>query len=145
MSSINNNYIILLFFKTTQDWWNSNSFASYYRMWNVVVHDWLYAYIYRDAIYLLGDKYRSVAATGVFLLSAVVHEYILGLTFRFLYPALFFMFGGVGCKFFFSFYVFCYSVIQHIQHTSGKTFFCRVTAHQVRLAENTPFRKQAWI
>ena len=91
---------------TFKDWWNSNSFASYYRMWNVVVHDWLYAYIYRDALYLLGDKYRSVAATGVFLISAVVHEYILGLTFRFFYPVLFFMFGGVGCKFFFIFYFF---------------------------------------
>ena len=86
-------------FSTKQDWWNSNSFASYYRMWNVVVHDWLYAYIYRDALYILGDKYRGLAATGVFLISAVVHEYILGLTFRFFYPALFFMFGGVGCKF----------------------------------------------
>ena len=144
MSSINNNYIIILFFKTTQDWWNSNSFASYYRMWNVVVHDWLYAYIYRDAIYLLGDKYRSVAATGVFLLSAVVHEYILGLTFRFLYPALFFMFGGVGCKFFFyfMFLLFCYPAYSAYLR---KNFFCRVTAHQVRLTENTPFRKQAWI
>jgi len=37
---------------------------------------------------------------GVFLLSAVVHEYILAITFRFFYPALFLMFGGVGCKLF---------------------------------------------
>ena len=114
-------------------------------MWNVVVHDWLYAYIYRDAIYLLGDKYRSVAATGVFLLSAVVHEYILGLTFRFLYPALFFMFGGVGCEFFFYFMFFVILLSSIFSIPQEKTFFCRVTAHQVRLTENTPFRKQAWI
>ena len=31
-----------------QDWWNSTSFASYYRTWNVVVHDWLYTYIYKE-------------------------------------------------------------------------------------------------
>ena len=31
-----------------QDWWNSSNFAGYYRTWNVVVHDWLYSYIYKD-------------------------------------------------------------------------------------------------
>ena len=67
-------------------------------MWNIVVHDWLYAYIYRDLLQIAGSRYRSLAATGVFLISAVVHEYILAVTFRFFYPALFIMFGGVGCK-----------------------------------------------
>ncbi|GCB84355.1 hypothetical protein scyTo_0024966, partial [Scyliorhinus torazame] len=31
-----------------KDWWNSTSFANYYRTWNVVVHDWLYCYTYSD-------------------------------------------------------------------------------------------------
>ena len=31
-----------------KDWWNCRSFAMYYRTWNVVVHDWLYRYIYQD-------------------------------------------------------------------------------------------------
>ena len=35
-----------------QDWWNSTSFAAYYRTWNVVVHDWLYTYVYKE-IYLV--------------------------------------------------------------------------------------------
>lgn len=47
----------LFFFK--QDWWNSTSFANYYRTWNVVVHDWLYCYVYRDFLwvshYAFGD------------------------------------------------------------------------------------------
>jgi sterol O-acyltransferase len=30
------------------DWWNSTTFAEYYRTWNTLVHDWLYNYIYRD-------------------------------------------------------------------------------------------------
>lgn len=37
---------------TTQDWWNSTSFANYYRTWNVVVHDWLYYYVYRDFLWV---------------------------------------------------------------------------------------------
>ncbi len=31
-----------------KDWWNSTSFAGYYRTWNAIVHEWLYAYVYRD-------------------------------------------------------------------------------------------------
>ncbi|CAF4985456.1 unnamed protein product, partial [Rotaria socialis] len=30
------------------DWWTATSWSSYYRTWNIVVHDWLYTYIYRD-------------------------------------------------------------------------------------------------
>lgn len=37
-----------------QDWWNSTSFANYYRTWNVVVHDWLYYYMYRDFLWVGG-------------------------------------------------------------------------------------------
>jgi len=33
---------------TVQDWWNSSTFANYYRTWNVVVHDWLYCYVYKE-------------------------------------------------------------------------------------------------
>ena len=35
-----------------QDWWNSTSFSNYYRTWNVVVHDWLYSYVYQDALWV---------------------------------------------------------------------------------------------
>lgn len=41
-----------------QDWWNSTSFANYYRTWNVVVHDWLYYYMYRDFLWVGGYLQR---------------------------------------------------------------------------------------
>ena len=31
-----------------QDWWNSESYATYYRKWNVPIHDWLHAYLFQD-------------------------------------------------------------------------------------------------
>ncbi|XP_063149934.1 sterol O-acyltransferase 2 isoform X2 [Candoia aspera] len=34
-----------------KDWWNSTSFSAYYRFWNVIVHDWLYCYIYQDFLW----------------------------------------------------------------------------------------------
>lgn len=78
-----------------KDWWNCTSFAKYYRTWNTVVHDWLYTYIYRDMYRIFG--YRQVPAMmSVFLFSAIVHEYILAFTMKFVYPVLFFMFVGFG-------------------------------------------------
>lgn len=42
----------MLFQLCFQDWWNSTSYANYYRTWNVVVHDWLYYYAYRDFLWV---------------------------------------------------------------------------------------------
>ncbi|GAB1299906.1 Sterol O-acyltransferase 2 [Apodemus speciosus] len=80
-----------------RDWWNSTSFSNYYRTWNVVVHDWLYSYVYQDGLWLLGRRARGVAMLGVFLVSAVVHEYIFCFVLGFFYPVmlmLFLVFGG---------------------------------------------------
>lgn len=82
-----------------KDWWNSNSYADYYRTWNIVVHDWLYAYIYKDCFKLFRN--RQAATLSVFILSAIVHEYVLVFSFRFFYPILLFMFGAIGMSFLF--------------------------------------------
>uniref|UniRef100_A0A8C6TBN4 O-acyltransferase n=1 Tax=Neogobius melanostomus TaxID=47308 RepID=A0A8C6TBN4_9GOBI len=73
-----------------KDWWNSYSFANYYRTWNVVVHDFLYYYGYRDFLWLSKRKSRAAAMLCVFMVSAFVHEYALGMGFGFFYPVLFF-------------------------------------------------------
>ncbi|XP_045409858.1 sterol O-acyltransferase 2 isoform X2 [Lemur catta] len=81
-----------------RDWWNSTSFSNYYRTWNVVVHDWLYSYVYQDGLWLLGGRARGAAMLGVFLVSAVVHEYIFCFVLGFFYPVmlmLFLVFGGL--------------------------------------------------
>ncbi|KAH0629038.1 hypothetical protein JD844_010792 [Phrynosoma platyrhinos] len=35
-----------------KDWWNATSLSVFYRTWNVVVHDWLYYYIYQDLLWV---------------------------------------------------------------------------------------------
>lgn len=75
-----------------QDWWNSTTFSVYYRKWNMVVHDWLYNYLYMDAL-VLG---KTGAMLSTFIVSALVHEYIIAVAMGFLYPVLFVMFLGVG-------------------------------------------------
>lgn len=86
-----------------KDWWNSTSFANYYRTWNVVVHDWLYTYVYKDVHNLVkrSGRTRLMPKIVVFTVSAAVHEYILAFTFRFFYPILFILFGNVGVFFIF--------------------------------------------
>ncbi|XP_044533025.1 sterol O-acyltransferase 1 [Gracilinanus agilis] len=80
-----------------RDWWNSTSYANYYRTWNVVVHDWLYYYAYKDFLWFFSRKFKTAAMMSVFAVSAIVHEYALALCFSFFYPVLFvlFMFFGM--------------------------------------------------
>ncbi|KAG7487799.1 hypothetical protein MATL_G00027320 [Megalops atlanticus] len=82
-----------------KDWWNSTSFANYYRTWNVVVHDWLYNYIYRDFLWMSQKRFRAGAMFFVFTVSAVVHEYVLAICFGFFYPVLFCLFMCFGMLF----------------------------------------------
>ncbi|XP_076870215.1 sterol O-acyltransferase 2 [Brachyhypopomus gauderio] len=82
-----------------KDWWNSTSFANYYRTWNIVVHDWLYYYAYRDFLWLTGHRFRSVATLSVFGVSALVHEYAFTMGFGFFYPVMFCLFAVIGVVF----------------------------------------------
>ncbi|XP_010607590.1 sterol O-acyltransferase 2 isoform X3 [Fukomys damarensis] len=79
-----------------RDWWNSTSFSNYYRTWNIVVHDWLYSYVYQDGLWLLGGRARGAAMMGVFLISAVVHEYIFCFVLGFFYPVMLMLFLVFG-------------------------------------------------
>ncbi|CAF0783601.1 unnamed protein product [Adineta ricciae] len=84
-----------------KDWWNSTSFAAYYRTWNVVVHDWLYTYVYKEVFALTGRKNRVIPAICVVLLSATFHEYVMIFALGFFYPVMFLLFGVVGMLFLF--------------------------------------------
>uniref|UniRef100_A0A8C7AND6 O-acyltransferase n=1 Tax=Neovison vison TaxID=452646 RepID=A0A8C7AND6_NEOVI len=84
-----------------KDWWNSTSYANYYRTWNVVVHDWLYYYAYKDFLWFFTKRFKSAAMLAVFAVSAVVHEYALAICLNFFYPVLFVLFMFFGSSFFF--------------------------------------------
>ncbi|XP_024939663.1 sterol O-acyltransferase 1 [Cephus cinctus] len=79
-----------------KDWWNSTSYDAYYRTWNVVVHDWLYTYIYKDMYEIVTPRNKVLSTFTVFAVSAIFHEYILAFAFRFFYPVMLLMFGGIG-------------------------------------------------
>jgi sterol O-acyltransferase len=88
------NYIIFVLL-VLQDWWNSTNFRDVPRKWNLIVHSWLYTYIYKD-VYDMVAHNRTLAATAVFLISFVVHEYIMAFGLGFFYPVMFIVLFGVG-------------------------------------------------
>jgi sterol O-acyltransferase len=80
-----------------EDWWNVSSFATYYRKWNIVVHEWLFYYVYQDFVrFSKGKIGPSGSYMWVFLISDIFHELIIACSFGFFYPILLFMFGGPG-------------------------------------------------
>jgi len=83
-----------------EDWWNCTNFEEYYRKWNMVVHEWLYYYIYNDIVRLSkGTISKTHAKLAVFGLSVLIHEIIVWQSLGFFYPILAFFFGGPGIIF----------------------------------------------
>lgn len=80
------------------DWWNSIEFGSYYRKWNIIVHDWLYYFIYIDTCRFSKCSARNAFWPKLltFLISAVIHEVIITYALGFFYPILFILFTGPG-------------------------------------------------
>jgi sterol O-acyltransferase len=82
------------------DWWNVSSFGAYYRKWNIVVHEWLYHYIYQDIVrFSKGKISRGFSFIFVFVFSDIIHEVVLAASLGFFYPILLLLFGGPGIIF----------------------------------------------
>ena len=83
-----------------EDWWNSTNFEQYYRKWNMVVHEWLYYYLYNDIRrFSLGKISTNFSKIFVFLISISFHEIIITVSFGFFFPVLSLFFGGPGIIF----------------------------------------------
>ena len=77
--------------------------GTYYRKWNIVVHEWLYHYVYLDSMRLFkGRCPRVIAQLATFLLSAIIHEVILTPVLGFFFPILFVLFVGPGVTLFYA-------------------------------------------
>ncbi|KRT84845.1 hypothetical protein AMK59_2135 [Oryctes borbonicus] len=82
-----------------EDWWTSTNYSAYFRHWNIVVHDWLYEYVYRDFYHYLIPNNKTAAKYMVFLISALMHEQIIGFSTGYFLPVVFVQFFGLGTHF----------------------------------------------
>lgn len=79
-----------------RDWWTVSNYEAYYRNWNVVVHDWLYEYIYKDCYKYVFKGSKGLSSLTVFTISAIFHEYVLGYALQVTFPVIFIFFGVIG-------------------------------------------------
>lgn len=80
------------------DWWNSRSWAEYYRKWNIVVHNFIHRHVFMECI--LGLNMSKNASMWIaFIGSAVIHEYVIAISIGFYRPILFSMFVVPGVLF----------------------------------------------
>jgi len=80
------------------DWWNSTSWGTYYRKWNFVVHKFLHRHIFMDCLVVFHQS-KNVAMWITFIISAVVHEYVIAVSLGFYKPVMFVLFIVPGVLF----------------------------------------------
>jgi diacylglycerol O-acyltransferase-1 len=61
-----------------QDWWNATSFDIWWRKWNRPVHKWMLRHIYHDWMHVVKGT-RPMATFITFLISAVLHEFVIAI------------------------------------------------------------------
>lgn len=86
--------LLLLLF---QDYWNSLNFGDMLSKWNVIVHDWLYKYIYKEMYEKIVPGKRLLSIITVFFISGIIHEYVLFHVCRFYHPTYLFLYSIMCC------------------------------------------------
>ncbi|KAJ3343874.1 Werner helicase interacting protein 1 [Gonapodya sp. JEL0774] len=74
-------------------WWNSASIGEYWRLWNIPVYTWAKRHVYLPMVLNLGWK-PWAAQLVVFLVSAVLHEVVVGIPTHLLYGWAFIAMAG---------------------------------------------------
>ena len=63
-----------------KDWWNARSIGDFWRKWNLPVHEWCLRHIYIETIHYFHLS-KNTSTAIVFLISALLHELIVGASF----------------------------------------------------------------
>ncbi|EGG14161.1 membrane bound O-acyl transferase family protein [Cavenderia fasciculata] len=70
-----------------QDWWNATTFDMWWRRWNKPVYRFMSRHVYTDSMHTIKlNKFWAMVST--FLLSALLHEIVMIISFRFVRPIL---------------------------------------------------------
>uniref|UniRef100_A0A1A9ZYJ0 O-acyltransferase n=1 Tax=Glossina pallidipes TaxID=7398 RepID=A0A1A9ZYJ0_GLOPL len=79
-----------------KDWWTASNYDTYYRKWNVIVHDWLYEYIYKDFYIYIFNGSKLLSSLVVFWISALFHDIPLCFSLHLFFPAVCIFMGLLG-------------------------------------------------
>jgi len=67
------------------DWWNSTTLAQFWRKWNFPVHEWCLRHVYVESIHYFKVS-KKLATFFTFLISAILHEFLMLISFKMLRP-----------------------------------------------------------
>lgn len=81
-----------------EDWWCCTDYSTYYRKWNILVHDWIHSYLYSPLVHLLNGNKVLAGVLSIYI-SALGHEYIIAVALRQINPILSLLFAGFGGEF----------------------------------------------
>ena len=80
------------------DWWNSSSVSEFWRLWNRTVYKWMCRHVYLPTIeghpFALPKQKPFVSALVTFVTTAIIHEYVMTVTFKMVRPFLFLVIIG---------------------------------------------------
>lgn len=79
-----------------RDWWTAKNYDTYYRNWNIIVHDWLHEYVYKDFYNYIFKGSKLASSLMVFFISALFHEYMIGFALQVRFPVMFAFFETFG-------------------------------------------------
>lgn len=103
--------------KFYQDWWNATNPNEFHRKWNSILHDWIYAYVYKPVVIKFSEsrngikKYqnenensnviqtktgRLIGSISVLFISGLMHEYIVYISLGIFFPIMFIMYSAIG-------------------------------------------------
>lgn len=97
-----------------RDWWNSGNYDGYFRNWNIVVSDWFYEYVYKEIGIHFCKGSKNFAMMMVYLISALLHEYVLIFALQIFFPVMFVMFFGLATLFIY--------LTRHVSQKVGNMF-----------------------
>ena len=70
------------------DWWNATTLDSFWRKWNIAVHEWCLRHLVIEPVTKFEIK-PVTAAFATFLISALLHEYVFIVGFKIVRPYMF--------------------------------------------------------
>jgi hypothetical protein len=73
------------------EWWDSTSMTEFWKLWNRAVYKWMCRHVYLESMRQVRYFNKTIAAISTYVVTALLHEYLLGVAFAIFKPWFFTM------------------------------------------------------
>jgi hypothetical protein len=68
------------------EWWDATCMSEFWKLWNRAVYKWMCRHVYMESMRQVGFFNKTIAAISTYVVTAVLHEYLLAIAFVTLRP-----------------------------------------------------------